>query len=55
MSDSWSMLPFLAMGPHFHMDPVEGGAPVASVDGRWWWDGHTWTPVLATRPLVATA
>jgi len=53
MSDSWSTLPLLGHGPHFHLDPVEGGAPVISTDGRWWWDGHTWTPVKGEQPALA--
>ncbi|GAA1775328.1 hypothetical protein GCM10009795_021600 [Nocardioides hankookensis] len=55
MSDSWSTLPFLGRGPEFYLDPIEGGTPVASADGRWWWDGRVWTPVLATRPEMVTA
>jgi hypothetical protein len=27
------------------VDPIEGGAPLASADGHWWWDGRRWTPV----------
>ena len=53
MGDGWSTLPFVGMVPHFHPDPVEDGVPVASFDGRWWWDGRTWTPVLAVRPALA--
>ena len=53
MAESWSRLPWLGLVPHFHLDPVVGGAPAASADGRWWWDGRTWTPVLATsRPAA---
>lgn len=45
MSDSWTDLPFLGLVPHFHADPAEGGAPLVSADGHWWWNGHTWQPV----------
>jgi len=67
MSDHWSDLPFLGPVPHFHADPVEGGAPLVSADGHWWWDGHAWKPVaepdgsaeadaaLVPRPAYARA
>ena len=51
MSDTWTDLPFLGLVPHFHADPVEGGAPLASADGHWWWDGQAWKPV-AEPPLA---
>lgn len=26
----------------YHDDPSEGGPPLASPDGHWWWDGRAW-------------
>ena len=30
--------------PAYHDDPSEGGPPLASPDGHWWWDGSAWVP-----------
>ena len=30
--------------PAYHDDPCEGGPPLVSPDGHWWWDGDTWVP-----------
>ncbi|WP_395690608.1 hypothetical protein [Nocardioides sp.] len=43
-NDTWSTEPFLGLVPHFHADPVQGGVPLVSTDGHWWWDGYAWTP-----------
>ena len=45
MGETWTTLPSLGLVPHFHDDPAEGGAPLASADGHWWWTGTHWTPV----------
>ncbi|HEY0952060.1 hypothetical protein [Nocardioides sp.] len=45
MDETWTTLPSLGLVPHFHGDPAEGGAPLASADGHWWWTGTRWTPV----------
>jgi hypothetical protein len=42
---SWGATPFLGLVPHFHADPTQGGAPLPSADGHWWWTGLHWTPV----------
>lgn len=43
---TWGTLPCLGLLPDFHTDPTEGGAPLVSLDGHWWWDGQAWRPVL---------
>jgi hypothetical protein len=53
--NSWATEPFLGLVPHFHADPVEGGAPIASVDGHWWWDGQAWQPLVANDEQPAPA
>lgn len=53
MNDTWTTPPCLGVVPHFHADPSEGGVPLASADGHWWWDGTHWTPVHA--PTLAEA
>jgi hypothetical protein len=53
MSDTdntWGTLPFPGLLPDFHADPTEGGAPLVSLDGHWWWDGHAWTPLAEAPP-----
>ena len=30
--------------PAYHDDPSEGGPPLVSHDGHWWWDGDAWAP-----------
>ena len=30
--------------PAYHDDPAEGGPPLVSPDGHWWWDGEVWVP-----------
>ena len=52
MGDIWSAVPFLGMLPHFHADPAEGGVPLASQDGHWWWNGRRWTPLVETAPWL---
>lgn len=41
----WETMPCPGLVPHFHGDPAVDGAPQASADGHWWWDGRHWTPV----------
>ena len=57
MSDTWGALPFLGSVAHFHTDPAEGGPPLASIDGHWWWDGHGWValPEAVAAPDVRVA
>ncbi|MBB6628403.1 hypothetical protein H5V45_13835 [Nocardioides sp. KIGAM211] len=43
-SERWSTVPVLGPVGERHEDPVDGGPPFPSPDGRWWWDGHTWVP-----------
>jgi hypothetical protein len=50
---TWTTMSCLGLVPHFHGDPVEGGAPLASADGHWWWDGTHWTPVHLPGPVAA--
>ena len=50
---TWTTPPCLGLVPHFHGDPALGGAPQASADGHWWWDGRHWTPVHV--PTLADA
>ncbi|CAI9412498.1 hypothetical protein [Nocardioides sp. T2.26MG-1] len=47
MDETWTSQPCLGPVPDFHADPALGGAPLASADGHWWWDGSRWTPVHA--------
>ena len=55
MSDTWSDLPILGLLAHFRADPVEGGAPLPSADGQWWWDGRAWVPLAARGTGVSAA
>lgn len=55
MDDTWTSPPCLGPVPHFHADPAEGGVPLASADGHWWWDGTHWTPVHAPTLEEAAA
>jgi hypothetical protein len=53
MDETWTTLPMLAEA--FHADPALGGAPLASADGHWWWDGTHWTPVRPPSLAEAVA
>jgi hypothetical protein len=37
----------------YHDDPTLGGPPLASPDGRWWWDGRAWALRPDPEPIAA--
>lgn len=34
--------------------PPRASAPILSLDGRWWWDGHSWQPMPTSAPTEQT-
>ncbi|MCW2845835.1 MAG: hypothetical protein JWN22_3751 [Nocardioides sp.] len=54
MSDVWCEGPVLGPLDGFHEDPVEGGPPLPSPDGHWWWDGHAWVRLQHAGALAPT-
>ena len=52
MSDVWSAAAVPGPVGGFHEDPVEGGPPLPSPDGHWWWDGRAWVPLVHREPMA---